>query len=90
MHATLPSVLIAVVAFAVGCSGSSRAVSHPPRLERVTLAERKAILSDWYADGRIDGVYSCAVVRDVLRRLPTDPVYSLAPQDFARYAKRVC
>jgi hypothetical protein len=56
----------------------------------VTLAERKAILSDWYADGRIDGVYSCAVVRDVLRRLPTDPVYSLAPQDFARYAKRVC
>jgi hypothetical protein len=65
-------------------------LARAPRLKRVTLAERKAILDDWYADGRIDGVYSCAVVRDVLRRLPTDSVYSLAPQDFARYATRVC
>lgn len=89
MRANLPSVLIALVACAVGC-GSSRAVSHAPRPKRVTRAERMAILNDWYADGRIDGVYSCAVVQDVLRRLPTDSLYSQAPQDFVRYEQRVC
>lgn len=89
MRSRLLSVLVVVVACAVGCGGS-RAVSHAPRPKRMTRAERLAILNDWYADGRIDGVYSCAVVQDVLRRLPTDSLYSNAHQDFASYEKRVC
>jgi hypothetical protein len=57
----------------------------------VTLAERKAIFNDWYADGRIDGVYSCAVVQNAIRHLPQDPpTYSTVVQDFQRYERRVC
>ncbi len=81
--------LIAVALCAVGCGDGSPVATRPPQ-SRVTLAERKAIFNDWYADGRIDGVYSCAVAQDAFRRLPTDSTYSLAPSTFKQYEKRVC
>lgn len=87
MQAGLPSVLIAVLAVAGGCGGSRAA----PHATGVTLAERKAIFSDWYANGRIDDSYSCAIVQNAIRHLPSSPaVYSTVFQDFQRYERRVC
>lgn len=89
MRVTLACVLVGVAACTAACGGTGAAHQSqgPPG---VTAAERRAFFNDWYADGRIDNVYSCAVVQDALRRLPTDKVYSRAPQVFERYAKRVC
>jgi hypothetical protein len=85
----LPLVAVVVVACTAGCGGS-RVRSEAQHPKPVTQRERMAIFNDWYADGRIDGVYSCAVVRDALSRLPTDAVYSRAVQDFTEYEKRAC
>ncbi len=41
-----------------GCILADRQQAHA----RVTLAEWTAIFAHWYAGGRIDGFYSCAVV----------------------------
>jgi hypothetical protein len=83
-------VLVAVLAVAGGCGGS-RARPHLHRATRDTAAERKAIFGDWYADGRIDGDYPCAIVRNAMRHLPSSPpIYSTVLQDFERYERRVC
>ena len=69
---------------------ASPAPTRPPQ-PRVTVSERKAIFNDWYADGRIDGTYSCAVVQNAIRHLPQDPpIYSTIGQDFQRYERGVC
>jgi hypothetical protein len=89
MHVGLASALIAVVVCTAGCGGSGVA-PHPASPKAVTSAERKAIFNDWY-DGRIDGVYPCAVVQDAIRHLPsTPPIGSTVVQDFQRYERRVC
>lgn len=82
--------LIAVAACTAGC-GVPRPLSHPTKPQHVTAAERRAVFTDWYADGRIDGTYACAVVRDAIRHLPpSPPIYSTVYRDFRKYEQRVC
>jgi hypothetical protein len=79
--------LIVLAASVTRCGGGSPA-AHP---KGATLAERKAIFDDWYADGRIDEVYSCVVVQNAIRHLPSSPpIFSTVLQDFQRYERRVC
>lgn len=78
---------VALFTAACGDTGRPHRSQSPPA---VTAAERRAFFTDWYADGRIDNVYPCAVAQDALRRLPTDKVYGLAPKVFQEYARRVC
>ena len=90
MRARLLLALTAVAFGAAGCGDGSPAATRLAQ-SRVTLSERKAIFNDWYADGRIDGVYSCAVVQNAVRHLPSSPpMYSTVLQDFQRYERRVC
>ena len=90
MRACLLLALIAIAVAAVSCGDGSPTASHPAHA-KVTLAERKAIFNDWYADGRIDGVYSCAVVQNAISHLPADPpTDSTVFQDFQRYERGVC
>ena len=90
MRTYLLPVLCAVAVSAVSCGDGSSIVSRAPHA-KVTLVERKAIFNDWYADGRIDGVYSCAVVTNAISHLPEDPpTYSTVSQDLQRYERGVC
>lgn len=90
MRVALTSAMVAVVVCATGCGGSGVA-PHAASPKAVTSAERKAIFSDWYVDGRIDNVYPCAVVQDAIRRLPsTPPIGSSVVQDFEQYERHVC
>lgn len=84
-------VVVSQVACATACGGGTTAThrSNPPT--RVREAEIRAFFNDWYADGRIDGSYSCAVVKAAIRRLPTDtPIGSTVFQDFRAYERHVC
>jgi hypothetical protein len=90
MRACFVLALIVVAVCVVGCGDRPPAASHTAN-GQVTLAERKAIFSDWYADGRIDGNYRCAIVQNAVRHLPSSPpMYSTVLQDFRRYEGRVC
>lgn len=86
----LAGILLAAVEFAAGCGGP-RGARDSRSSGVVTRTERTAFFNDWYADGRIDGVYPCAVVRDAIARLPEVlPIGSTGLQDFESYEKRVC
>ncbi|MDP9285997.1 MAG: hypothetical protein M3P41_13740 [Actinomycetota bacterium] len=75
----------------VAACGGTGAADRSQRPRAVTSAERRAFFNDWYADGRIDGVYPCAVVQDAIRRLPeVPPIGSSVLQDFEADEKRVC
>jgi hypothetical protein len=90
MRVARTSALFAVAVSLAGCGGS-RAIPHAVRPKAVTRTERLAIFDDWYADGRIDGAYRCAVVRDAIRHLPSSPpMYSTVAGDFQQYEGRVC
>jgi hypothetical protein len=86
----LPRLLvIAVAALAVaGCGGHGR----PSLTDRVvTGPEWKAVLNDWYDDGRIEGDYSCAAAVIASSHLPADPgTYSDVIQVVDRYAVKIC
>jgi hypothetical protein len=82
--------LICVVACMTACGGTA-ATHRSHRPTAVTPGEIRAFFNDWYADGRIDGSYPCAVVEEAIRRLPEDPpIGSTALQDFRAYEKQVC
>ena len=70
------------VCLAVGACGGH---SNRP----VTAAEWKAVIGDWYDNGRFDHAHSCAAVRAAQRRLPV-VAYSDAPATFRRYEAKVC
>jgi hypothetical protein len=83
-------VLICEVACVTACGGTT-ATDRSHRPSTVTRAEILAFFNDWYADGRIDGSYRCAVVEEAIRRLPeTPPIGSTVLQDFRAYEKHVC
>jgi hypothetical protein len=56
---------------------------------QVTPAEWKAAIWDSY-DGRIDGRYSCAVVRAAVAHLPGDMIYCGPCVALQRYERRIC
>jgi hypothetical protein len=91
MRASLMLVLASLAASVAGCGDGSTSAPQTVHPNGATLAERKAIFDDWYADGRIDGVYSCAVVQNAIHHLPSSPpTYSTVLQDFQRYERHVC
>jgi hypothetical protein len=90
MRVALACLLASQVAFVAAC-GDTSAPRHSQGSGVVMRSERLAFFNDWYADGRIDGVYRCAVVEDAIHRLPeVPPIGSSVLQDFETYAKRVC
>jgi hypothetical protein len=51
----------------------------------------KAVLNDWFDDGRVDGRHSCAAVREAIRQLPEEGIYYSNPADALGVAEaRVC
>ena len=45
---------------------------------------------DWYDNGRFDGRHSCAAVREAIKHLPVDALYSNFPRTFRTYERKVC
>jgi hypothetical protein len=89
-HPRTVCVLASVIFSVAGCGGAKpthRSDSRGSASER----EIRTFFNDWYADGRIDGNYPCAVVKKAISRLPTTPpIGSTVYQDFRAYEKRVC
>jgi hypothetical protein len=77
----------AVSALASVCLAISACGGHSKR--PVPAAEWKAVINDWYDNGRFDHPHSCAAVRAAERRLPVLP-YSDAPATFRRYEAKRC
>lgn len=51
----------------------------------------RAVIDDWYDNGRFDEQHECAAVREMAERLPTGGRdYSSVHDDFERYADLVC
>ena len=51
----------------------------------------RAVIDDWYYNGRFDEQHDCAAVREMADRLPTGGRdYSSVHADFAAYADLVC
>jgi len=51
----------------------------------------RAVLDDWYDNGKFDRPHSCAAVRSALAHLPVDgPIYSTVYRDLEREERRVC
>ncbi len=66
------------------------AKTHPfPPSRPVTGREWKSLINDWY-DGRIDGWYRCAVVREAIGHLPMDDAFGTVVTDLRSYAHAVC
>jgi hypothetical protein len=79
---------LAVAGALAGCNGGPR-----PKLTNrpVRPAEWKAVLNDWYDDGRIEGSYSCGAAVIAASHLPPDPVaYSDVQQVVDGYARKAC
>jgi hypothetical protein len=79
---------LAVAGALVGCNGQAR-----PKLTNrpVSASDWKAVLNDWYDDGRIEGRYSCAATVIASSQLPADPgAYSDVEHVLEQYARKVC
>jgi hypothetical protein len=62
-----------------------------PSRDGVASRESRAVIDDWYEDGRIDGVHTCAAVKHALGQLPQDlRDFSTVHPDLRDYAARVC
>lgn len=84
---------LAVAALLAGCSaGHAVQTKHSSSPVRAPGGSAwKAVLRDWYDDGKFEQRHSCAAVRDAMRHLPSDgPIFSTAYRDLRRYARRVC
>jgi hypothetical protein len=74
---------LASVCFVAACGG------HAER--PVPVGEWKAVINDWYDNGRFDHPHSCAAVREAERRLPDDGgAYSDPRGDLRRYEAKRC
>ena len=63
--------LAALVPAFAGCTMPPRVDLAPEPPRPVTDAEWKAVISDWYDDGRIDRSHRSATVREAMEHLPT-------------------
>ena len=76
------------ISFLAGCTDH-----HAAKLtgHTVTTTEWKAVLNDWFDDGRIEGRYSCAAIVIATSHLPADQMtYGDALQVLERYTATVC
>jgi hypothetical protein len=67
-------------------------LKHPAPTDERPVSGRawKSLINDWY-DGRIDGWYRCAAVREAIKHLPTSPpAFSTVLEDFRSYEQAVC
>ena len=62
----------------------------PPRSAPVAVAAWRAVVKDWYDDGRFEGQHSCDAVHEAMKHVPRDTVYSNPLGALRRYARRVC
>jgi hypothetical protein len=85
-NAVLAPTVVAVVL--TGCSGGRAIPKHPPPS---SVPGWRAVLRDWYDDGKFEQRHPCSAVREAMKHLPADgPMYSSVLPDIKRYARRVC
>ena len=83
--------LVCVTLLASGCGHHPVSRSLAKHTERVTPAAWRAVIRDWYDNGRFDEPHSCSAVRAAIDHLPVSPLlYSNLPEDFRAYELKVC
>ena len=56
-----------------------------------TGAEEKAVIDDWYDNGVLDDLHTCAAIRGAIERLPTSATkYSTVRQAMLEFEQRAC
>jgi hypothetical protein len=76
-----PLILVLVAAAAAAAFGAS---SQPAQARSLSTCS-KALIHDWYVDGRVDKVYPVHCYREALRNIPEDQViYGTLRQDLNR------
>jgi hypothetical protein len=72
-----------------GCSHTNRNARPIP--SQVVLLGWRAVLSDWYDDGKFEQRHPCKAVREAIEHLPPDPPqYTTVHRDLVRLERRVC
>ena len=56
---------------------------------QISDAEWKAVINDWYVDGRIDEPHRCVAIQEAIDQLPTRD-YSSAYADLLRHERQAC
>jgi len=82
--------LVCVALLASGCGHHSAPRHLAKPTETVTPAAWKAVIRDWYDNGRFDEPHSCSAVREAIKHLPVDGLYSNFPRAFRAYERTVC
>ena len=83
---------IAITAGATASCGSEHRLAQQDSATAtpVTTAEWKAVIRDWFDNGKIDHPHRCAAVRGALTHLPVDGDWSSVYDVLGRYEKVAC